>query len=267
MRLEILSALWPLQSGLFCRGSWSATASARQILHLFFNMLGLWMFGSELERLWGRKRYAQFLLASLLSAALAQLLITWLTGSNVPTVGASGALFGLLLAFGMLFPNRTIMPLFPPIPMKARTFVIVFGVIELLFGLSGRSGVAHFAHLGGMLGGYLTIRYWRGRTPFGGSRRRRRRARRGRPMMAANRAAGGVPCPRVRCACRRCCSVLRWRGTAMPPNRLRTSASHARCNARQRSGGRGARAGRRGRPVGRHLGAHAAGFGRGHRQR
>jgi len=173
VRLEILFALWPLQSGLFW--PWQLVSYGflhGSILHLFFNMLGLWMFGSELERLWGRTRYAQFLLASLLSAALAQLLVTWLTGSNVPTVGASGALFGLLLAFGMLFPNRTIMPLFPPIPMKARTFVIVFGVIELLFGLSGRSGVAHFAHLGGMLGGYLTIRYWRGQTPFGGSRRR-----------------------------------------------------------------------------------------------
>jgi membrane associated rhomboid family serine protease len=78
------------------------------------------MFGSELERLWGRKRYLQFLLAGVLAAAVAQLLITWFTGSPVPTVGASGALFALLLAFGMLFPNRIIMPLFPPIPMKAQ---------------------------------------------------------------------------------------------------------------------------------------------------
>lgn len=89
----------------------------------------------------------------------------------VPTVGASGALYGLLLAFGMLFPNRTIMPLFPPIPMKARTFVIVFGAIELVMGLWGPTGVAHFAHLGGMLGGFLMIRFWRGQAPF--SRRRR----------------------------------------------------------------------------------------------
>ena len=86
----------------------------------------------------------------------------------MPTVGASGALFGLLLAFGMLFPNRIIMPLIPPIPMKARTFVIVFGGLELVLGLYGRSGVAHFAHLGGMLGGFLMIRYWRGQAPFGG---------------------------------------------------------------------------------------------------
>ena len=173
VRLDILFALWPLQSGLFW--PWQVVSYGflhGSLMHLFFNMLGLWMFGSELERLWGRKRYAQFLLASLLAAALTQLLITWLTASNVPTVGASGALYGLLLAFGMLFPNRTIMPLFPPIPMKARTFVIVFGVIELLFGLSGASGVAHFAHLGGMLGGFLMIRYWRGQGPFGGRRRR-----------------------------------------------------------------------------------------------
>ena len=171
--LEILFALWPLQSGLFW--PWQLVSYGflhGSMLHLFFNMFGLWMFGSELERLWGRQRYWQFLLASLLAAALTQLAITWISGSNAPTVGASGALFGLLLAFGMLFPNRTIMPLFPPIPMKARTFVIVFGVIELLFGLSGRSGVAHFAHLGGMLGGFLMIRYWRGQAPFPSRRRR-----------------------------------------------------------------------------------------------
>jgi len=172
VRLDLLFALWPLQSGLFW--PWQLVSYGflhGSLMHLAFNMFGLWMFGSELERLWGRQRYWQFLLASLLAAAATQLLVTWLTGSMVPTVGASGALFGLLLAFGMLFPNRIIVPLIPPIPMKARTFVIVFGVIELLFGLSGRSGVAHFAHLGGMLGGFLMIRYWRGQAPFGSRRR------------------------------------------------------------------------------------------------
>ena len=83
------------------------------------------------------------------------------------TVGASGATFGLLLAFGMLFPNRIIMPLFPPIPMKAKYFVAIFGALELIFGVTGGSGIAHFAHLGGMLGGFLMIRYWRGQAPFG----------------------------------------------------------------------------------------------------
>ncbi len=169
--IDAYFALWPLASGNFW--PWQVVTYGflhGDTLHLFFNMLGLWMFGAELERLWGQKRYLHFLLASLLAAAAAQLLITYLTGSRAPTVGASGALYGLLLAFGMLFPNRVIMPLFPPIPMKARTFVIVFGVIELAAGLWGRTGIAHFAHLGGMVGGWLMISYWRGRGPF--SRRR-----------------------------------------------------------------------------------------------
>ncbi|MBN8509791.1 MAG: rhomboid family intramembrane serine protease [Burkholderiales bacterium] len=172
--LELWFALWPLATGMFM--PWQLVSYGflhGDLPHLLFNMLGLWMFGGELERLWGRARYGQFLLAGLLSAALAQLLVTALTHSPVPTVGASGALFALLLAFGMLFPNRVIVPLIPPIPMKARTFVIVFGLLELGLGLYGRSGIAHFAHLGGMLGGWLMIRWWRGQRPFGGPRRRR----------------------------------------------------------------------------------------------
>ena len=137
------------------------------MLHLFFNMLALWMFGAEIERLWGARRYIHFLLASALAAAAVQLLWTLMIGSRAPTVGASGATFGLLLAFGMMFPNRTIMPLFPPIPMKAKYFVALFGALELIFGVTGGSGIAHFAHLGGMLGGFLMIRYWRGQAPFG----------------------------------------------------------------------------------------------------
>ena len=115
-------ALWPLGQRQFL--PWQLVSYAflhGEPLPPVLQHAGLWMFGSELERLWGRKRYMQFLLASVLAAAVAQLLVTLLTGSSVPTVGASGALFGLLLAFGMLFPNRIIMPLFPPIPMKART--------------------------------------------------------------------------------------------------------------------------------------------------
>lgn len=171
--LDLWFALWPVGSGLFW--PWQVLSYAflhGGLLHLFFNMLGLWMFGSELERLWGERRYLQFLLAGVLAAAATQLAITALAHSSVPTVGASGGLYALLLAFGMLFPNRMIMPLFPPIPMKARTFVIVFGALELALGLSGRSGVAHFAHLGGMVGGFLMIRYWRGQSPFSRSRRR-----------------------------------------------------------------------------------------------
>ena len=170
--LDLWFALWPFASQRFA--VWQVLTYAflhGDMLHLFFNMLGLWMFGSELERLWGQRRYWHFLIAGVLAAAVAQLLITSLTGSFVPTVGASGALFAMLLAFGMLFPNRTIMPLFPPIPMKAKTFVLVFGGLELLLGITGGSGVAHFAHLGGMVGGFLMIRYWRGQPPFGSRRR------------------------------------------------------------------------------------------------
>jgi membrane associated rhomboid family serine protease len=166
--LTELFALWPLGSGRFM--PWQVVSYGflhGSFGHLFFNMLGLWMFGAELERIWGGKRYLQFYFASVLTAALTQLLVGLFTG-GAPTVGASGGLFGLLLAFGMMFPNRTIMPLFPPIPMKAKTFVMVFGGLELLFGVTGTaSGVAHFAHLGGMLGGFLMIRYWRGQPPFG----------------------------------------------------------------------------------------------------
>lgn len=165
--VERLFALWPIGAGFM---PWQLLTYAflhGSMGHLFFNMLGLWMFGSELERVWGRNRFIQFYLASVLTAAVTQLLMLLVLGSVVPTVGASGGLYGLLLAFGMLFPNRTIMPLFPPIPMKAKVFVAVFGGIELFFGVFGSaSGVAHFAHLGGMLGGWLMIRYWRGQLPF-----------------------------------------------------------------------------------------------------
>ena len=163
-----LLALWPLGSGFL---PWQVVSYAflhGSAMHLFFNMLGLWMFGAELERLWGPKRFLQFYFASVLTAAAAQLLVASLMGATYPTVGASGGLFGLLLAFGMMFPNRIIMPLFPPIPMKAKIFVAIFGGLELLLGVfSSSDGVAHFAHLGGMLGGFLMIRYWQGRSPFG----------------------------------------------------------------------------------------------------
>ena len=168
--LEAWFALWPLTSGEFM--PWQPLSYAflhGDTLHLFFNMLGLWMFGAELEQLWGRRRFWHYLAASVLVAAAAQIVLTLATGSRVPTVGASGALYGLLLAYGMLFPHRTIMPLFPPIPMKARTFVVVFGAIELTLGFVGTGNIAHFAHLGGMLGGWLMISHWR----RGGPRRRR----------------------------------------------------------------------------------------------
>lgn len=94
--------------------------------------------------------------------------MTQLSGDVYPTVGASGGLFGVLIAFAMVFPNRRITPLIPPIPMPAPVFVAIYGLIELGLGVSGAaSGVAHFAHLGGLAGGWLTLRYWRGQFPFG----------------------------------------------------------------------------------------------------
>jgi len=166
--LGLWLALWPLGSGYF--GPWQLVSYAflhGDVLHLFFNMLALWMFGSELERLWGQRRFLQMLLASVLAAALVQLIFNFVVLSRTPMVGASGAVFGLLLCYGVLFPNRTIMPLFPPIPMKARTFVMVFGALELFLGVAGDTGIAHFAHLGGMLGAWLMLLYWRGRLPLG----------------------------------------------------------------------------------------------------
>jgi len=161
-------ALWPLGSGEFM--PWQLVTYAfmhGSMIHIFFNMMALWMFGSELERVWGGKRFVHFYAASILAAAGVQLLIAPLLGQAYPTVGASGGTFGLLLAYGMMFPNRTIMPLFPPIPMKAKVFVAIYGGIELFMGVTGTaSGVAHFAHLGGMLGGWLMMRYWRGQSPF-----------------------------------------------------------------------------------------------------
>lgn len=160
-------ALWPLGSGFL---PWQVVSYAflhGSFTHLFFNMLGLWMFGSDLERLWGPKRFLQFYFASVLTAAAAQLLVAALTGATYPTVGASGGLFGLLLAFAMVFPNRIIL-LFFVIPMKAKFLVLLYGALELYQGVYVmNSGVAHFAHLGGMLGGLLTLRYWRGQPPFG----------------------------------------------------------------------------------------------------
>lgn len=142
------------------------------VLHLIFNMFALYMFGSDIERVLGQRRYLFYYLACVLTAGVAQLVVSAAgSGPPIPTVGASGGIFGLLLAYGMYFPRRTVMLIFPPIPMPAWLFVIVFGALELYLGITQTlAGVAHFAHLGGMLGGFLMIRYWQGRPPF---RRRR----------------------------------------------------------------------------------------------
>ncbi|MFC4728167.1 rhomboid family intramembrane serine protease [Coralloluteibacterium thermophilus] len=136
--------------------------------HLFFNMLALFMFGAPLEYTWGTRRFATFYFTCVVGAAITHLVLTSFFGlPPLPTVGASGGVYGLLLAYGMLFPTQRVMLLFPPIPMQARTLVIVFGALALLMGVTGTGGnIAHFAHLGGMLFGWLLIRYWRGQPPF-----------------------------------------------------------------------------------------------------
>lgn len=149
---------WQLLTYGFLHGSFG---------HLFFNMLALFMFGAALEQTWGEKRFLTYYLVCVGGAGLCQLLVAAMMGGGAPVLGASGGVFGLLMAYGMLFPNQRVMLIFPPIPMKARTFVIVFGVMELVLGMTGwQPGVAHFAHLGGMLFGWLLIRYWRGQPPF-----------------------------------------------------------------------------------------------------
>ena len=165
--VERLFALWPLGEGFL---PWQVVSYAflhGSFGHLFFNMLGLWMFGGELERVWGPKRFLQYYMASVLAAGLTQATVT-MNSLPYPTIGASGGIFGLLLAYAMMFPNRTVVLLIPPVPMKAKWFVLLYGVLELFLGVTGTAGgIAHFAHLGGMLGGYLMIRYWRGQPPFG----------------------------------------------------------------------------------------------------
>lgn len=142
--------------------------------HVFFNMFAVFMFGRALEQVWGAKRFLMYYLVTGVGAGLIQLLIVFLrVKSVVPqdmfslvdsvTVGASGAVFGILLAFGMLFPNSQLFIIPFPFPIKAKWFVIGYGLLELFFGVANRTGdnVAHFAHLGGMLFGIFMILYWK----------------------------------------------------------------------------------------------------------
>ena len=174
--LIVFFGLWPASSPDF--QLWQLVTYAflhdrNSVAHLFFNMLALFMFGSDIERVWGSRRYLTYYFVCVVSAALAQLLMAGISGgAPYPTIGASGGVFGLLLAFGMMFPRRMVVLLFPPIPMPAWLLVTLYGALELLLGITGtQAGVAHFAHLGGMAGGFLLIQYWRGRLPIKPGRR------------------------------------------------------------------------------------------------
>jgi membrane associated rhomboid family serine protease len=183
---------YQLITHMFMHGGW---------MHLIFNMFALWMFGRVLESVWGPKRFFVYYFVTGLGAAALHTFVNYLefhylagkmdpevvrmvmsqgpeifaqgqnfsdpgAGKlnlilNIPTVGASGAVFGILLGFGMLFPNTELMLLFPPIPIKAKYFVMGYGAIELFSGITNPgSNVAHFAHLGGMLFGFILIKYW-----------------------------------------------------------------------------------------------------------
>ena len=131
-------------------------------LHLFFNMFALFMFGRVLENYWGPSRFLTYYMVTGIGAGLIQLAICYFQNTHSVTIGASGAVFGILLAFGMLFPNTPLMIIPFPFPIKAKYLVIGYGVLELWMGFANRSGddVAHFAHLGGMLFGIILILYW-----------------------------------------------------------------------------------------------------------
>jgi membrane associated rhomboid family serine protease len=129
--------------------------------HIFFNMFGLWMFGKELENRWGPKRFLAFYLTCGVGAAIAHLAVEYFTGGGAAAVGASGAVMGVFAAFGYLFPNTPLYIYFIPIPIKAKWVVMGLIAIDLFSGVTGRaSGVAHFAHLGGALTGFILVLIW-----------------------------------------------------------------------------------------------------------
>jgi len=143
---------WQLVTFAFIHGGW---------LHILFNMFAVFVFAPWIERFWGARRFLVYYFVCTLAAAGVQLGVQHVTGNPAPTIGASGGIFGLLLAFAVLFPRERLLLLFPPIPMPAWLFVSLYAVAELTFGVTGtEAGVAHFAHLGGMIGGALMMLYW-----------------------------------------------------------------------------------------------------------
>jgi membrane associated rhomboid family serine protease len=155
-------ALWPLYSGFF--QPWQLISYAflhGGFNHLFFNMFAIWMFGLQVERVWGSKRFLQYYLVCVLGAGLIQLLVQYLSTDVYPTIGASGAVFGLLLAYGVMWPNNRLILLFFPVPIKAKWFVLIYGAAELIFGVTGAMPqVAHYAHLGGLFFGAGLLWRW-----------------------------------------------------------------------------------------------------------
>ena len=168
--LVVPFALWPLGASAASNGQvsfqvWQLLTYGflhGNFVHLLFNMFALYMFGGALEQVVGPRRFAAYYLVSVLAAAITQLCVMALAREIYPTVGASGGVFGLLLAYAIYFPHNRVYFLLVPFPIKARVFVFIYAAIELLLGVTGtQEGVAHFAHLGGLIGGGLMLAYWR----------------------------------------------------------------------------------------------------------
>ncbi len=162
-QLVLTLGLWPFESGHFKPAQLLTYSFLHASLtHLAVNMLAILMFGSEVEHELGPWRFVAYYLGCVVAAALVQLTVAIVIGTpERPTLGASGGVFGLLIAFGMLFPRQKLVPLILPIPVPAWLFVGFYGLLELGLGIvETQDGVAHFAHLGGMLGGWLLMRYW-----------------------------------------------------------------------------------------------------------
>ena len=169
-------ALWPIDSSIERFNFQRPGFQIQQLVtyaflhgsftHIILNMYALWIFGSRIENLWGAKTFAIYYFVCVIGAAFIQLIVSSQGQNHYPTIGASGGVFGVLLAFGMFFPHERLMLIFPPIPIQARTFVIMYGIIELWFGVTGTAqGIAHFAHLGGMLFGFSLIQFWKRSPP------------------------------------------------------------------------------------------------------
>lgn len=155
-------ALWPLFSDYFA--PWQLISYAflhGSFNHIFFNMFAVWMFGLQVEKVWGSRRFAEYYFVCVLGAGVVQLLVQYISGQVYPTIGASGAVFGLLLAFGVMWPNAKMFLIFFPVPIKAKWFVLIYGGVELIFGVTGAMPqVAHYAHLGGLFFGAGLLWRW-----------------------------------------------------------------------------------------------------------
>ena len=147
---------WQLVTYMFMHGG---------VMHLLFNMYTLYIFGSVLENIWGTKKFLTFYFVTGIGSGLVNILVQHLTGDFALTVGASGAIYGVLMGYAMLYPDSVLTLIFPPISMKAKWFVLVFAGIELLMGISNSpsDNVAHFAHLGGLVFAFLLLMYWKKR--------------------------------------------------------------------------------------------------------